>query len=159
MAMKCKEAWHVPLNVLMVHPNQASSLQGSHGGNDDILAVNVSDTGSGWRQSTQNGTLLVPRGGTVNQNRMWLPLPSVTCTTPPFAAVQPVHTYMCIYIYIYIYACIYIPIYIYIYIHIYTYMYVYIHIRTDIHTYTHPSIHPYIHTYIHHTYTPTHIHT
>ena len=102
----------MPLNVLMVHPNQASSLQGSHCGNDDILAVNVSDTGSGWRQSTQNGTLLVPRGGIVNQNRMWLPLPSVTCTTPPFFLPQSnpciythtnIHVY--IYIYIYIYVC------------------------------------------------------
>ena len=84
MVMECREACHVPLNVLMVYPNQASSLQGSHCGNGDILAVNVSDNGSGWRQSTQNGALLVPRGGIVNQNRMWLPLASVTCTTPPF---------------------------------------------------------------------------
>ena len=84
MVMECREACHVPLNVLMVYPNQASSLQGSHCGNGDILAVNVSDNGSGWRQSTQNGALLVPRGGIVNQNRMWLPLTSVTCTTPPF---------------------------------------------------------------------------
>ena len=60
MVMECREACHVPLNVLMVYPNQASSLQGSHCGNGDILAVNVSETGSGWRQSTQNGALLVP---------------------------------------------------------------------------------------------------
>ena len=40
--------------VLMAYPGQASSLQGSHGADCDILAANDLGIGSGWRQSKQN---------------------------------------------------------------------------------------------------------
>ena len=53
-AMKCEETEQVLQTVLMAYPDQASSLQGSHGANCDILAANDLGIGSGWRQSKQN---------------------------------------------------------------------------------------------------------
>lgn len=40
--------------MLIFHPNQAGSLQGSHGVSCDILAVNGPGSGSGWQQNKQN---------------------------------------------------------------------------------------------------------
>ena len=53
-AMKCEETEQVLQTVLMAYPDQASSLQGSHGADCDILAANDLGIGSGWRQSKQN---------------------------------------------------------------------------------------------------------
>ena len=55
-------AAHVLQTVLMAYPNQASSLQGSHGVSCDILAVDDLGTGSGWQQSKQNQALLAVVG-------------------------------------------------------------------------------------------------
>ena len=62
MVMKCGETVHVLQTVLMAYPDQASSLQGSHGVNRDILAANDLGTGSGWQQSKQNWALLAVVG-------------------------------------------------------------------------------------------------
>ena len=43
--------------MLMDYPNQAGSLQGSHGVERDILAVDDLGIGSGWQQSKQNWAL------------------------------------------------------------------------------------------------------
>ena len=43
--------------MLMVLPNQASSLQGSRCVSNDILSANDPGTGSGWQQSKQNWVL------------------------------------------------------------------------------------------------------
>lgn len=43
-------------------PDQASSLQGSHGASYGILAVNDPGTGTGWQQSKQNWALLAVVG-------------------------------------------------------------------------------------------------
>ena len=48
--------------MLMVHPIQASSLQGLHGVNCDALAVNDLRNGTGWQQSTQKQVLLAVMG-------------------------------------------------------------------------------------------------
>ena len=52
--MKCEETEQVLQTVLMAYPGQASSLQGSHGADCDILAANDLGNGSGWQQSKQN---------------------------------------------------------------------------------------------------------
>ena len=53
-AMECEETEQVLQTVLMAYPGQASSLQGSHGADCDILAANDLGIGSGWQQSKQN---------------------------------------------------------------------------------------------------------
>ena len=53
-AMKCEGSEDVLQTVLMANPDQASSLQGSHSVDCDILALNDLGTGSGWQQSKQN---------------------------------------------------------------------------------------------------------
>ena len=60
--MECGEAAYVLQTVLMVYPNQASSLQGSHNESCDILAVDDLGIGSGWQQSKQNQALLAVVG-------------------------------------------------------------------------------------------------
>ena len=60
--MECGGAAHVLQTVLMACPDQASSLQGSHGVNRDILAANDLGNGSGWQQSKQNRALLAVVG-------------------------------------------------------------------------------------------------
>jgi hypothetical protein len=62
LAVNCGGAAHVLQTVLMAYPNQASSLQGSHGVSCDILAVDDLGTGSGWQQSKQNQALLAVVG-------------------------------------------------------------------------------------------------
>ena len=48
--------------VWMAHPNQTSSLQGSHDVSHDILAANVPGIASGWQQSKENWALLAVVG-------------------------------------------------------------------------------------------------
>ena len=60
--LNCQRTQHVLQAMQMVHPNQAGSLQGSHGVSRDILAVNDPGIGSGWQQSKQNWTLLAVVG-------------------------------------------------------------------------------------------------
>ena len=55
--LDCQGTQHVLQAMQMVHPNQAGSLQGSHGVSRDILAVNDPGIGSGWQQSKQNWAL------------------------------------------------------------------------------------------------------
>ncbi len=62
MVMDCGGTVHVLQTVLMAYPDQASSLQGPHGVNCDILAANDPGTGSGWQQSRQNWALLAVVG-------------------------------------------------------------------------------------------------
>ena len=62
-AWKHSKTWLLLLNVLMVHPSRAGWLQSPGHGSNDTLASNAPDSRWGWRQSTQNGTLLAPRGG------------------------------------------------------------------------------------------------
>ena len=54
-------------------PDQASTLQGSHGASCGILAVNDPGTGTGWQQSKQNWALLAVVGlkGWVQSRRLW----------------------------------------------------------------------------------------
>ena len=61
-AMKCEGSEDVLQTVLMANPDQASSLQGSHSVNCDILALNDLGIGSGWQQSKQNQALLAVVG-------------------------------------------------------------------------------------------------
>jgi hypothetical protein len=61
-AMKCEGSEDVLQTVLMANPDQASSLQGSHSVDCDILALNDLGTGSGWQQSKQNQALLAVVG-------------------------------------------------------------------------------------------------
>ena len=61
-AMKCDGSEDVLQTVLMANPDQASSLQGSHSVDCDILALNDLGTGSGWQQSKQNQALLAVVG-------------------------------------------------------------------------------------------------
>ena len=61
-AMECEETEQVLQTVLMAYPGQASSLQGSHGADCDILAANALGIGSGWQQSKQNYTRLAVAG-------------------------------------------------------------------------------------------------
>ena len=60
--MECSRACEVLHGMLMVHPIQASSLQGLHGVNCDALAVNDLRNGTGWQQSTQKQVLLAVMG-------------------------------------------------------------------------------------------------
>ena len=60
--VECRETAQVLQIVLMAHPDQASSLQGSQGVDPDILAANDLGIGSGWRQSRQNRALLAVVG-------------------------------------------------------------------------------------------------
>ena len=53
---------YVLLCMWILHPNQASSLQGCHGVNHAILAVKNWGIGSGWQQSKQNSVLLAVVG-------------------------------------------------------------------------------------------------
>ena len=62
LVVDCGGAAHVLQTVLMAYPNQASSLQGSHGVSCDILAVDDLGTGSGWQQSKQNEALFAVVG-------------------------------------------------------------------------------------------------
>ena len=48
--------------MLMIHPDQAGSLQGHRGVSSGILAVNDPGTGTGWQQSKQNWALLAVVG-------------------------------------------------------------------------------------------------
>ena len=52
--MDCTGAHYVLQCMWMNHPNQVSSLQGSHGVNCDILADDNLGNGTGWQQSRQN---------------------------------------------------------------------------------------------------------
>ena len=61
-AMKCEGSEDVLQTVLMANPDQASSLQGSHSVDCDILAPNYLGIGSGWQQSKQNQELLAVVG-------------------------------------------------------------------------------------------------
>ena len=47
---------------MMIHPDQASSLQGHCSVSSSILAVNDPGTGTGWQQSKQNWALLAVVG-------------------------------------------------------------------------------------------------
>ena len=60
--MECWGAGHVLSAVWMAYPDQASSLQGFHGVNRDLLAANDLGIGSGWQQSKQNWALLAVVG-------------------------------------------------------------------------------------------------
>ena len=60
--MECWGAAHVLPAVRMAYPDQASSLQGFHGVNHDLLAANDLGIGSGWQQSKQNWALLAVVG-------------------------------------------------------------------------------------------------
>ena len=60
--MECGGAAYVLQAVWMAYPDQASSLQGFHDVNCDILAVDDLETGSGWQQSKQNQALLAVVG-------------------------------------------------------------------------------------------------
>ena len=60
--MECGEAAYVLQTVWMAYPDQASSLQGFHDVNCDILAADDLETGSGWQQSKQNQALLAVVG-------------------------------------------------------------------------------------------------
>ena len=53
-AMKCEETEQVLQTVLMAYPDQASSLQGSHGADCDIVAANELGKGSKRQQSKHN---------------------------------------------------------------------------------------------------------
>ena len=55
--MKCQGSQYVLQAMLMVYPNQAGGLQGSHGVSCDILAVNDLGIDLGWQQSKQNWAL------------------------------------------------------------------------------------------------------
>ena len=60
--LECQETQYVLQAMLMIHPNQASSLQGLCGVSSSILAVNDPGTGTGWQQSKQNWALLAVVG-------------------------------------------------------------------------------------------------
>ena len=60
--LECQETQHVLHTMLMIHPNQAGSLQGHRGVNSGILAVNDPGNGTGWQQSKQNWALLAVVG-------------------------------------------------------------------------------------------------
>ena len=60
--VECLGTRYVLRAVLMAYPEQACSLQGSHGVNCDILAANDLGIGSGWQQSKQNRALLAVVG-------------------------------------------------------------------------------------------------
>ena len=55
--MECQGSQYALQVMSMVCPNQAGSLQGSHGVGCDILAVNGLGIGLGWQQSKQNWAL------------------------------------------------------------------------------------------------------
>ena len=55
--MECSGVQHVLCGMMIVHPNQAGSLQGLHGVSRVILAANDPESGSGWQQSKQNWAL------------------------------------------------------------------------------------------------------
>ena len=60
--LECQGTQHVLQIMLMIHPDQAGSLQGSCRVSSSILAVNDPGTGSGWQQSKQNWALLAVVG-------------------------------------------------------------------------------------------------
>ena len=60
--LECQETQYVLQTMLMIHPDQASSLQGLCGVSSSILAVNDPGTGTGWQQSKQNWALLAVVG-------------------------------------------------------------------------------------------------
>ena len=60
--MECEGSAHALLTVLMAHPDQASSLQGSLRVSTDTLAADDPGIGSGWQQSKQNWALLAVVG-------------------------------------------------------------------------------------------------
>ena len=51
---KCQGVRYVLHTVLMAHPEQASSLQGSHSVGCEDLAANDLGIVSGWKQSMEN---------------------------------------------------------------------------------------------------------
>ena len=60
--LECGGPHYVLLCMWILHPNQASCLQGCHGVNHAILAVKNWGIGSGWQQSKQNSVLLAVVG-------------------------------------------------------------------------------------------------
>ena len=60
--LACTGNLHPLQSVLILRPNQASSLQGSLNVSRDILAANDLGIGSGWQQSKQNWALLAVVG-------------------------------------------------------------------------------------------------
>ena len=62
LSTECGDEAHVLPSVLKICPNQATSLQGSHGVRCDILAANDLGNGSGWQQNKQNWALLAVVG-------------------------------------------------------------------------------------------------
>ena len=60
--VECQGTRYVLRAVLMAYPEQACSLQGSHGVNCDILAANDPGNVSGWQQSMKNWALLAVLG-------------------------------------------------------------------------------------------------
>jgi len=60
--MKWCSALYALQSMWIVHPGQASSLQGHRSVSCGVLAGNDWGTGSGWQQSRQNSTLLAVTG-------------------------------------------------------------------------------------------------
>ena len=69
LVVDCGGATHVLQTVLMAYPNQASSLQGSHNVDCDILALSDLGASSGWQQSEQTQALFAAVGKLVIMTR------------------------------------------------------------------------------------------
>jgi hypothetical protein len=83
MVMKWCSTFYALQSMWIVHPGQASSLQGHRSVSCGVLAGNDWGNGSGWQQSRQNSTLVAVTGRwTRMQCRVLWEILSIT--TPPF---------------------------------------------------------------------------
>ena len=81
--MKWCSTFYALQSMWIVHPGQASSLQGHRSVSCGVLAGNDWGNGSGWQQSRQNSTLVAVTGRwTRMQCRVLWKILSIT--TPPF---------------------------------------------------------------------------